>query len=412
MIFNIRMAWRNIWRNPRRSLLTMAAVVFSCVLLVFSVSLQLGSYDTLIEATVERYTGHLQVQAEGYDEDREMRQAIARPDEVTKVLKDIPWVEAFSQRSNAFALVSSEERTYGVGVTGIDPKREKGVSNIHRVVRRGEYLSDPRAREALVGTLLADNLKVDVGEELVLLGQGFDGSIAATALTVRGIFESGEPGLDRSFLQMPLRTFDEVFFMNGEVHEIVVTGRDLEELPRAARTIGDLVKPLQSSPPLRVLTWRELLPGVDQSIRMDMVSGWMTYGILVFIVALGIMNTFVMTVLERTREFGMLLAMGMRQGRVARLVLMESALMTLVGIVAGIFAGCLLTYYFQIHGIEIPGSEEIMAQWGLPSRFRPELSPLSVLLGPAMVFGVTLLTAVLSTLRIRRLRPSQALRAV
>jgi ABC-type lipoprotein release transport system permease subunit len=412
MSINIKMAWRNIWRHPRRSLLTIAAILFASILLIFSVSLQLSSYDTMIDAAIKRHTGHLQIQASGYNEEKKMRQVIRDPAEAIEAFEDLPQIKTFSYRANTFSLVSSDERTYGVWVVGVDPVREKQASTIAKVIRQGRYLLEEDTTQALMGTLLAKNLAVDIGDELVLLGQGLDGSMAATVVTVKGIFSTGQPEFDRSSLQMPLSAFQETFSMGQAVHEIVVIGKDLGQLPQLADSTRKRLKDRVPSQDLKALTWQELLPGLEQSIQVDMVSGWISYGILVIIVAFGIMNTFLMAVMERTREFGMLLAVGMRHGQIARLFLMESALMTLLGIVSGIVCGCLVTYYFQVHGFEIPGTQEIMAQWGLSTRLWPRITPISVLLGPALILVITLLTAIYPVLRIYRLQPVKALRAV
>jgi len=167
-----RMAWRNIWRNPRRSLLTMAAIAFATLLLVFMLSWQFGSYDTMINATVQIRTGHLQVQHRRYHQDPDIRKVVSDPDAVAAVLKQTPGVEAFAARTETFSLASSRERTYGVAVIGIQPDKEAGVSTLETLVRQGQYLSDADTNQALVGKLLARNLKITPGDELVLLGQG------------------------------------------------------------------------------------------------------------------------------------------------------------------------------------------------------------------------------------------------
>jgi len=412
MSINTKIAWRNIWRNKRRSLLTIGAILFASALLIFSISLQFSSYATMIDAAVKRHTGHLQIQAEGYHTDKEMRLVIAHPQDLVQSIQDLSHIKAMSSRGNAFCLVSSEQRTYGVWVAGVDPARERAVTTISRVIREGSYLSDDTAYEVVLGDILAKNLAVELGDELVLLGQGLDGSIAATAVTVTGIFSTGQPEFDRSALQMPLRAFQETFSMGDAVHELVVVATDLEHLPDLARSIRERLASASSSEGLHLLTWQQLLPGLEQSIRVDMVSGWINYGIVVIIVAFGIMNTFVMCVMERTREFGMLMALGMRPSQVARLVLLEAAFMSLLGIALGLVGGCVITYYFQIHGFQIPGAEEIMAQWGLPSRMWPRLSLMSMVTGPAVIVMVTLLTAVYPVLRIFGLGPARALRAL
>jgi ABC-type lipoprotein release transport system permease subunit len=410
---DIKMAWRNIWRNPRRTILTILAVAFACVLLVFMLSFQFGSYATMINASVKIHAGHLQVQARGYQDNHDMRLVIADPQPVEDALDAIPAVRAYAPRARAFALVSSKERTYGVLVEGVDPEAEARVSTLSRIVRQGAYLDaahpDMGRPEALIGHLLARNLKVAPGDELTVLGQGLDGSIAATVVRVRGVYNSGMDDFDRSAIQIPLAAFQDIFTMGKAVHEIVVIGRHLSDAPTIKAALAGPLSRLDADPPLVVLDWEQLMPGLRQAINMDLVSGSVFYLILVMVVAFSILNTFLMAILERSYEFGILMAMGTKPGRLTRLVLTESAGMTLVGVVSGILLGCLVTWYFMLHGIHL-GASEISRQFGLPATLYPRLSLLSATAGPLVVLVITLLAALYPALKLRRLQPVEAMR--
>ena len=222
MSIDVKMAWRNIWRNPRRTILTISAVAFASVLLVFMLSFQLGSYGTMINASVKIHTGHLQVQAKGYQDKKNMRLVVPDPSAVGNILDTTTGVAAYTFRANAFSLVSSRERTYGIIVIGIDPVMEARVSTIKKLIRRGSYLSEDDTNEALVGKLLARNLQVGPGDDLTVLGQGRDGSIAATVVKVKGIYSSGIDEFDRSSIHISLKNFQDVYSMQGAVHEVQV----------------------------------------------------------------------------------------------------------------------------------------------------------------------------------------------
>ncbi len=417
MGIDITMAWRNIWRNPRRTILTIAAIAFACILLVFMLSFQLGSYDTMINASVKIHTGHMQIQAEGYQDSRKIREVITNPAAVGAILDQVPDVTAYTYRAMAFALVSSKSRSYGVMVEGIDPRREARVSTLAHIIRQGHYLSATAAAEgpagALVGRLLAQNLQLEVGDEITVLGQGFDGSVAATVLRIQGIYASGMDTFDRSAIQMPLAVFQDVFTMGTAVHEVVVMARNLASVPAIERAISGRLKAIQGPRPLVTLDWKALTPGLDQAIKMDLVSGAIFYLILIMVVAFSILNTFLMAIFERTHEFGVMMAMGTRPARLTRLVLFESAGMTLVGVTTGIVLGSLITWYFMIHGINMgASSNDIMRQFGIPSRFFPQLSLISATVGPGAVLMITLLAALYPALKIRRLTPVEAMRHV
>jgi len=412
MSIEIKMAWRNIWRNSRRSVLTILAIVFATMLLVFMLSFQFGSYDTMINTAVKVHTGHVQVQAEGYRDKMDIRLVVPDPGAVDDVIKDIPGIEAYTSRANAFSLVSSSDRTYGVLLTGIDPEREAKVSTLKKLVRRGEYLAQEDTDMALVGELLARNLKVDIGDELVVLGQGRDGSVAASVLKVKGIFSSGEDKFDRNSVQMSLGYFQDVFSMRGAVHEVVVMGSSLKDVKKIKKELGGGVRGIDSDGNLVILDWMELMPGIVQSIKLDLVSGLIMYVILIVVVAFSILNTFLMAIFERTREFGVLMAIGMTPGRLMRSLFLESVTITLIGIILGIISGGMITWYFQVHGILISGASELLRQYGLPERMYPQLSVLSVSVGAGIVLIITILTAIYPVLKVRRLRPVEAMTAV
>jgi len=382
------------------------------MLLVFMLSFQFGSYDTMINTAVKIHTGHVQVQAEGYRDKMDIRLVVPNPGAVDDVIKDIPGIEAYTSRANAFSLVSSSDRTYGVLLTGIDPEREAKVSTLKKLVQRGEYLAQEDTDMALVGELLARNLKVDIGDELVALGQGRDGSVAASVLKVKGIFSSGEDKFDRNSVQMPLGYFQDVFSMRGAVHEMVVLGRSLEDVKKIKKELGAGVRSIDNDGNLVVLDWMELMPGIVQSIKLDLVSGLIMYVILIVVVAFSILNTFLMAIFERTREFGVLMAIGMTPGRLMKSLFLESATITLIGIILGIISGGMITWYYQVHGILISGASELLSQYGLPERMYPQLSVLSVSIGAGIVLIITILTAIYPVLKVRRLRPVEAMTAV
>ena len=406
------MAWRNIWRNPRRTILTVCAITFATVLLVFMLSFQFGSYETMINTSVKISTGHLQVQAERYQEKKSIRFVIPEPQAIAGIVDQIPEVAAYTFRGQAFSLISSKDRTYGVVVTGIDPQKEGNVSRMKKLIHTGNFLAAEDANQALVGKLLAKNLRVTVGDELTLLGQGRDGSIGATVVQVKGIFGSGIDEFDRSAIQIPLTTFQDIFSMDKTVHEVVIIGKSLSDVSRIKAQLNDALLVLNRGKPLKTLDWQELMPGLRQAIEMDLVSGLIFYGLLIIVVAFSILNTFLMAIFERTKEFGVMMAMGTTPRRLTKILLIESMSMTLIGIILGICAGIGITYYYQIYGIDFSGGSELLSHFGITGRMYPKLSLLSVSIGPFMVLFFTFFAALYPALKVRRLRPVEAMTAI
>jgi ABC-type lipoprotein release transport system permease subunit len=405
------MAWRNIWRNTRRTILTICAIAFASLLLVFMLSFQFGSYETMINTSVKIQTGHLQIQAQDYQEKKDIRLVVASPAKLVPILESIPQVESYTFRGQAFSLISSQERTYGVLVTGIDPALEATVSRLKSLLRQGSYLTADDSNQGLVGNILARNLRVDVGDELTVLGQGRDGSIAATVIKIKGVYSSGIDDFDRASIHIPLGTFQEVYSMQGAVHQVVTIAGSLTEVEDIKTILKTALPSVNSKKPLIVLDWNELMPGLRQSIEMDLISGLIFYLLLVLVVAFSILNTFLMAIFERTREFGVLMAIGTTPGRLTKVLLIESMTLTAIGIVAGILIGSLITLYFQRHGIDFSGASELLSQFGISGRMYPKLSLLSATSGPLAVLVITFLAALYPALKVQRMHPVEAMRA-
>ena len=225
----LRLAWRNLWRQPRRTWLTVGAMVFSNALLVFMISIQFSTYELMIDNTLQAFTGHIQVQAPGYKDDLKMRQVVPDVIELASSLRRELGTETIAARGAAFALASSEERSYGLQIYGVETQFESFVSTIPGLVRDGRYLKDQDATEIVVGKVLARNLRVALGDEVTLLGSGRDGSFAAAIATVVGIFDSGVPDIDRSIAEVPLGFFQDVFYMEGAGHQVVIAAPDLDQ---------------------------------------------------------------------------------------------------------------------------------------------------------------------------------------
>ena len=412
MSIDAKMAWRNIWRNTRRTILTICAIAFASLLLVFMLSFQFGSYETMIDTSVKIQTGHLQIQAREYQEKNDIRLVVPDPARMADILGTMPHIAAYTHRGRAFSLISSNERTYGVAVTGIDPEREAQVSRLKSLIREGDFLTSGDTDQALIGKLLARNLRVRLGDELTVIGQGRDGSIAATVVRVKGIFNSGISDFDRAAIHIPLKTFQDVYSMQGAVHEVVVIADSLRNIAAIKTGLEAGLSSLNLKKPLTVLDWDELMPGLRQSIEMDLISGLIFYLLLVLVVAFSILNTFLMAIFERTREFGVLMAIGTTPGRLTKVLLIESMTMTVIGIVAGIIVGSLITLYFQSHGIDISGASELLSQFGITGRIYPKLSWLSAVSGPLAVLIITFFAALYPAIKVRRLQPVTAMRAV
>jgi len=406
---SFRLAWRNIWRQKRRTWLTASAMIFSNILLVFMISLQFGSYDMMINNTLSMFSGQLQVQHEGYQDSQKIRQSVDNIRELAgNIRRQFPSASV-AARASSFVLVSSQDRSFATQVVGVEPVHEPGVSTIPGLLVEGRYLEDPDAAEIVIGSVMARNLKVSVGDELTFLGSGMDGSFAAGVVKVVGIFDSGSQDLDRSLAELPLGYFQDSFAMADSGHVIALSLGDLSAVPDI---IGPLKTVIAGQAELVVLDWEALMPGLKQAIQADMTSAWFMYAVLIILVAFSVLNTQLMSVLERTREFGVIMALGINPRRLAMLVVIETFLMALLGLLIGVVLGSMVSAYFAQAGFSYPGMDEMAAKFNMPAVMYPAVDPFSLLLGPSVVFVFCLFAAIYPALKLYALRPVEAMRAV
>ena len=402
----VGLAWRNLWRHPRRTLLNVSSIAFAAVVMVFLLSFQLSTYATMKENVLRIMDGFAQIQPRGYLDKPGLKKVIENPAGVLAQAEAADGIDAAAPRAMSFAILSNGEKTIGAAVVGVDPAREPRVSNLNHTIKQGRYLQADDDAAIVLGSALARNLGVGVGDSVTLLGEAKDGSIAADVLKVTGIFQTGTPDIDRQFSQIPLRRFQATFAMASAANVIVLSGPTLGGVTRALPALRNSVMPLT------VQSWQALQPGLDAAIHLDLSTSLLWYASLVIVVVFIILNTLLMSVLERTHEFGVLLAIGMGPGKLGVMIWLELALLALLGLIIGIAIGGAVTLAIGHYGMAMPGAEAIFSQWGLPGKLFPRMSLVSVSTGPGVMAISILLAGIFPYRRLRKLEPVAAMRAV
>lgn len=401
------LAWRNLWRHPRRTLLNVTSIAFATLIMVFLLSFQLGTYATMKENVLRVMDGFGQIQPPGYKDSPDIKKIIENPERILAQLESVNGIGASAPRAMSFAILSDGEKSIAAAVLGVDPQREAQVSRLNHSIKQGRYLQADDDAAIVLGSALARNLGVGVGDTVTLLGEARDGSIAADVLRVVGIFETGTADIDRQFSEIPLTRFQASFAMGSAVNLIVLSGPTLAGVSQALPTLRAKLK----QPGLKVYSWQALQPGMDAAISLDLTTSLLWYASLVIVVVFIILNTLLMSVLERTREFGVLLAIGMRPSRLGIMIWLELVLLALLGLAAGIAIGSAITLVIGHYGLEMPGAEALFSQWGLPGRLYPRLSLLSLSAGPGAMALCILLAGIFPYRRVRKLEPVSAMRS-
>jgi len=402
----IRIAWRNLWRNKRRTLITAASVFFAVWFALIMRAFQLGSYELMVNNIVHAYSGYFQVHAKGYWDDKVLNNGFITTPELEQKLDSVSGIEGYAPRLESFALASYGMQTKGVMVNGVNPEAENGLTSLRKKMVGGRYLRQDDSG-ALVSQRLAGFLKIGVGDTLVILGQGHHGASAAGIFPVRGIVHFPSPDLDSRLVYISLPAARSLFNADRMLTSIAFNVRDPGNYNKVAAHLRKKIDPGV----YEVMTWDQMMPDVVQQIKADSASGLIMLGILYMIVGFGIFGTMLMMLNERTREFGMMIAIGMQKGRLMRIMITETLFLGLLGIVAGVLAALPLIYYFYVNPIPLSGD---MAESTIRMGFEPLMPTAwhaSFFIAQSMVV-LTIIVAVmlLPVSRIRRLKVMNAMR--
>lgn len=401
-------AWRNLWRNRRRTVLSIGAIAFAVTLLSFAMAQQSGNYAIMIDNATGLLSGHLQVQHRGFFDDPKIGDVLHAATQRVAAIRRIPAVVAATPRISAFVLASAHDHSVGAELLGVEPAGERAVSTLPNMVTEGRYLESASGLEAFAGELLARNLDARVGDELVVLGTTPTGGVAPLALTLVGTFASGVPDIDRSVVEVPFETAAAAFELDDSAHAIVVKTRSAA----AAGAVAAAVRRDHGSDDAVVLEWPQLVAGLEQAIELDRIFGNILFATLAVIVTMGVFNAFVMTIFERTREFGTLLALGMRPRTLIATLQIEGLCLAALGCSLGLALAVPLIAWLARVGIPLGEAGAALRQFHAADRMYPALD-VGVLLRPVALMMVgTALASLLPALRIRSIRPVEAMRAV
>lgn len=402
MIF--KMALRNILRQKRRSFLTALGMIFGMVIMSFSISLVDGTYGTIIETFTKGQSGFLQIHAGDYLNNPSLYKNIKYPQKVTKVLDREQNIIGYTPRVYAAGLAFFKNKSTGISLQGIDPEREKLVTGLNLKWSNNVNFKDSEERAVIVSSRLAGFFNLVAGDALVIISQGADGSIANDKYRVKGFFDAKKNGLNSQLIYIPLNTMQEFLSLGDRVHEYAILTKDILQ---SRKDSIRLAQKLPASLNLAVAPWQVVLKDFYQAMEADKQGNRITLGILIFMVALGILNTVLMSVMERTREFGVLKAIGTRPQTIFKLILLENSLLACFSLFIGMSISIALVYYFSVHEIKL---REAFNYGGLEfTGMRGILSYKVILVPAAVVYFSSLLVSLWPAFRAALIEPIKAM---
>lgn len=400
------LAWRNIWRNRRRTLIMLASVVFAIFFSCLMKSMHLGTWTNLIDNAVRFYTGYLQVHAKGYWDERTLDNSFINNPELQNKITADPEITLISPRLESFALASGTDRTKGAMIFGIDPEKENQLTSLKNKLRQGHYfrLQD---KKVLLAAGLARFLKLGINDTLILIGQGLHGANAAGKYAVAGILEFPSPQQNEQLVYLPLPEAQWLFSAGNRLTSFAILVKDQQKVPQIKKELQQQL----GNGNYEVMDWQEMQPELVQSFELDSIGGQVILFILYAVVGFGIFGTFLMMTAERRYEMGVMLSIGMGRGQLQLVMFLEVIILALSGALLGILFSLPVILYLHQHPIPVSGGmAEMYQKFGLEPII-PFSQKSRIFLQQAYVVAIiTTLLGIYPLWFIQKLKPVKALR--
>jgi len=402
----IKIAWRNLWRNRRRTILTAASVVLAIVLALFMRSMQFGTYEQMIQAGVNQ-VGYVQIHTKGFWKDQSIEKAFFDNDKINRTLKDTKGISLALPELQTFSLASYKTQTKGVMVSGIDPKKENLQTKIASKIIKGNYLSN-KSGNILIGDNLARFLKIGVGDSLVLIGQGFRGVTAYGLYKVSGIFHLPSTEMNGQLVYMSLN--DAQYFVYPYQPGLLTAISIFPTDPSQSNNIKVSLEK-QVGKNYEVIGWQKMLSDMLQTIKVDNVSGQLMLFVLYLIAAFGIFSTILMMTIERKKQFAVMISIGMQRRKLISVSIIETLIITLIGIIIGLIIITPVLVYLHLNPITFSGGmakmyEEFNIEPILPFSIKAHIFSIQIFI----VLGLSLLSALYPLIYISKFNILKAFR--
>jgi putative ABC transport system permease protein len=397
-------AWRNIWRNRKRSGILLAAIAFGLWAGLLTIAVLNGMSEQMIRSAIDTRTAHLQIHAPGFVAHPEVTLVIPDGEDVLDEVKRAEGVARAVGRSAVPAMGSSAATGAGVMLYGVDPSAESAISSVPRKIVEGRYLSPADRNGCVIGRELADKLKLAVGDKIVVQAQTPGGTIAGGAFRIVGLMRTVSLDFDRTTVFARLEDVDRIFDLGGAIHEIAVLADDIALVPALRGRLAN------EFPKLDVETWEQLEPEVSVLTETSNQMGRVLMVLIMIALVFGVTNTMLMAVLERTRELGVLISLGMRQGLVFAMIMIETVVLSCIGGAVGAAAAGASVAALGRFGLNLGAIATGLASAGIESVLYPRLTVGAYPVVGALVLATAVLGAVYPSLRASRLSPVRAMR--
>ena len=410
----ITLGWRNLWRNRRRTFIILTAVVIGISSMIVMAAFSRGTVQGMVYNAINNLVGHIKIEHAQHPADPAIEYRITHPEKIIRqVTEMLPAGSRLVQRIRADAMLSTSREHVGLVLVGIKPDQEQGVSFIGRPLSQGTLFGEQKTGGIVVGRSLLKKINGEIGQKVVVTCQSTDGSNIAKAFRIRGVFTTELESTERAFAFVQLHTLQQMLGVGKDITEIAIQlPESNENLSSNVETITALLQENLAATPLIARNWRQMLPAI--SSYLELFDGFMLiwYLIVFLAMAFGLVNTMLMAVYERMREFGLLQALGMRPGCIVRMVMSELLLLLTVGCCISSAAAFMIIHILFASGIDLAFFAEGAEFWGISRIIYPLLTPWDIIAANSVVLLLGLLTGLYPALRATKFSPVQTMRHV
>jgi ABC-type lipoprotein release transport system permease subunit len=407
----ISLAWKNIWRNKKRSVIILIAIALGLWAGLFASSVMFGAWDSAISSAIDRELSDIQIHSPQFVKEKLINNTIPHPDKIINILKNDKEIFSFSERVVIEGMVSSPTSSVGVEIMGIDPGKEKNVTSVSSKLLEGNYLEKgpPVGRQEirnpiLVGEELAKKLGLKLKSKMVLSFQTPDGSIAYAAFRIEGIFKTESSTFDKSTVFVRRDNLYSILGTTPFIHEIAIRLNNPQNLETAMNQIQ------KELPNLSVQDWKKIAPELDVTYELLVIELYVFLAIILLALLFGVTNTMLMSVIDRIRELGVLLAVGMKRGRIFVMIIYETIMLSLCGGILGMIFGSLTILYFSDKGINLSAFSAAYSAYGISTELYPALPISFYPILTVMIILTAIFAAVYPAVKAIKLRPAEAIR--
>ncbi len=402
---NLKLAWRNLWRNRRRTVIAISSIVFSVLLASWMRSMQEGSYDSMIENSVKFYSGYLQVQDTAYWEEKTLDNSFEAKPELIQEIQKVKDVTLVSNRIESFALAANKLKSKPAMVMGIEPEAENQITGISKKIKEGVFLKNGD-KGAVLGKGLAEYLNLNVGDTLVMISQGYHGLSASGLFEIKGIMSHPIAEFDKRMIYLDIETAREFYSASGLSTSLVVMTDNHNRVNHIKHKIEQITDTSK-----RVMTWNEMQPEIEQLIESDRGSGLIMLGILYMVIAFGMFSVVLMMVKERSREFAVVHAVGMQKNKLMVVVFFETIFIGFIGCSIGLIISYIFCLYFFYNPIPLSGNMATATeQYGMEPYMFFSLKSSLFYSQMILVFFISVFISIFPIYNIYRLKITKAMR--